>query len=106
MNKYLRLIFLASPAFLSLIAGMFANKSLTYIADIWPWSAGFYLSRLVLIIAVICLALGIAMIFRLIGTHIDSIQTRVSLTAGSVLTGLGIGWAFGGILLMMHYPFR
>lgn len=103
MKKYSRLIFLTFPVFLSLIIGIFANKSVAYIIRLLPSSTGFSIGLYVFVMAVTCLIIGSIIVFRLIGTLLDSHQTRFRLITGSLLIGLGVGWGLSGVSLLTHF---
>jgi hypothetical protein len=102
MNRYLRLLFLSLVTFLALVVGTFANESVRYIAQLPCWSSISEMHRSILIIAIVCLVLGAVSIFRLVGSHFDSIKTWFWLIIGSILTGLGVGLVIGDILLLMR----
>jgi len=103
MKKWSRLIFLGLPAFLSLFAGIFADSSTRYLANLLSLSSSQSLGVTILIIGLVCVAIAIILISGLKGAHIDRFETRLKLIIGSLLGGLGTGWAWGGFVLLSKF---
>lgn len=99
MNKYLRLIFFGCIPVLALIVGKAADTSVSYFLGVLSWS-----SSTLVMVAVVCLAVGAIAMFRLIGSRLDNAATWVWIMIGCLLTSLGVGWIIGSIVYATRSP--